>query len=118
MKTFIYKKYGPPEVLELTVMEKPTPKDNEILIKVCATTVTAGDVILRSANFGPVFWLPARIMFGFVKPKITVLGYNLSGEIESVGKEVKQFSVGDQVYGTTTGLKFGANADYTCLPEE
>jgi 2-desacetyl-2-hydroxyethyl bacteriochlorophyllide A dehydrogenase len=118
MKAIVYHKYGSPDVLELKEVDKPVPKDNEILVKVYATTVTAGDVILRSGTFPPLFWLPGRILFGFRKPKRTMLGYELAGEIESVGKDVKLFRKGDQVFGTTTGLSFGSYAEYICLPEE
>jgi NADPH:quinone reductase-like Zn-dependent oxidoreductase len=118
MKAVIYKKYGPPKVLKLTEIKKPIPQDNEILVKIYAATVTAGDVRLRSSDFPPLFWLPARILFGLFKPKKKILGHEFAGVIEEVGKNVSKFKVGDQVFGTTTMLKTGSYADYICLPQE
>jgi len=93
MKTMVCKKYGPPEVLKMEKVSKPIPKDNEILVKIHASTVTAGDVGLRSGMKSLPFLLRlfGRIMFGFRKPKKSILGMELAGEIESVGKEVKLF---------------------------
>lgn len=116
MKAVVYTKYGPPDVLQLTEVEKPIPRDHEVLIKIHATTVTSGDVVLRSAAFPGMMWLPARIMFGLTKPRNKILGHELAGEIESVGKDVTSLKAGDQVFGSM-GLRSGAYAEYTCLPE-
>jgi NADPH:quinone reductase-like Zn-dependent oxidoreductase len=118
MKAIVCTKYGPPEVLQLKEVGKPTPKDSEVLIKIHASTVTSGDVRLRSCTWAPWFWLPARIMFGLMRPRKSIPGNELAGEIEAVGKEIRQFKVGDQVYGIIWNVSFGcANAEYICLPE-
>jgi NADPH:quinone reductase-like Zn-dependent oxidoreductase len=116
VKAVIYTNYGAPEVLHLEEVAKPTPGKDEILIKVFATEVTKADCELRSFRF-PVkwFWLPLRMALGITKPKRQVLGGYFSGEVESVGAHVTDFSPGDAVFGAC-GLRFGAYAQYLCLP--
>ena len=116
MKAVVFEKYGSADVLELKEVQKPTPKDDEVLIRTYATTVTAGDCEIRSFTFPLLFWLPLRIMFGLIRPtRVKILGQELAGEIESVGKDVEQFKEGNQVFAAT-GARFGAYAEYTCLP--
>lgn len=117
MKAIVCTKYGPPEVLQIKEVEKPKIKDDEVLIKIHATTVTAGDVKLRSSDFPFMYWLPSRIMFGLTKPKNKIIGCELAGEIVTVGKNVRNFKTGDQVFGYS-GFTFGANAEYISLHEE
>ena len=117
MKAIVYTKYGSPEVLQLKELEKPTPKDKEVLIRIHATTVSSGDVKLRSFNVGALYWLPMGLYMGFRKPKRQILGDDLAGVVESVGKDVTKFKKGDQVFGTV-GFNMGAHAEYICLPED
>jgi NADPH:quinone reductase-like Zn-dependent oxidoreductase len=119
MKAVIWTKYGPPEVLQLTDLEKPTPKDNEILIKIHATSVTAGDCEMRGMQVGLLYRIFMRLYIGLLKPKrIKILGMELAGEIEKVGKYVESFKEGDKVFAATDFLHIGTYAEYICLPVE
>jgi NADPH:quinone reductase-like Zn-dependent oxidoreductase len=112
MKAIIFTKYGPPEVLQLKEVTKPVPKDNEVLIKIFAVAVGIEDPMQRTGR--PYF---ARIFVGFIKPRISILGTEFAGKIEAVGKNVKLFKKGDEVFGVTDS-KYGCDAEFTCMPEE
>ena len=116
MKAIVCAKFGPPDVLRLQEVAKPTPGDNEVLIRIHATTVTAGDCELRSLKFPIVFRLIIRIYVGLIRRGPMILGQEFAGEIEAVGKEVTRFRKGDSVIGWT-GFSLGAYAEYKCLPE-
>lgn len=116
MKAIICTKYGPPEVLKMKEVERPFPKDDEVLIKIFATAVTASDIFIRGSQIPIQYWIPMRIMMGLTKPRKSIIGLVLAGKIESVGKNIKRFKLGDQVYGLT-GFGLGAYAEYKCMKE-
>jgi NADPH:quinone reductase-like Zn-dependent oxidoreductase len=116
MKAIICTKYGPPEVLQLKEVEKPIPMNNEVCINVHATAVTASDIFIRGCQLPIQYWLPMRLMIGLTKPRKSIIGLVLAGEIESVGADIKRFKAGDQVYGLT-GFGLGAYAEYKCMQE-
>jgi NADPH:quinone reductase-like Zn-dependent oxidoreductase len=119
MKAIVYTQYGSPEVLRLQEVEKPTPRDREVLVKVHATTVTIGDTIMRSLNLPITGWQKymACLILGWRRPKRPVLGMELAGEVESVGRKVTHFKPGDPVFASTFSVNFGGYAEYKCLPE-
>ena len=119
MKAIVWTKFGPPEVLQLQEVDKPQPKDDELLIKIHATTVTVGDCEMRRLDYPLLMGLLVRMYIGFTKPKrITILGMELAGEVEEVGKDVMNFKVGDQVFAATGFMGTGTCAEYICLPEK
>lgn len=117
IKAFICAKYGPPEVLKLVEIDKPVPKDNEVLIRVKATAVNSADIRVRGLKVEGAMKLIMRIVLGFNKPRNPILGVVLSGIVEAVGAKVKKFKVGDEVIAST-GFRFGAYTEYTVLPED
>jgi NADPH:quinone reductase-like Zn-dependent oxidoreductase len=114
MRAAVYRRYGSPEVIRIEEIEKPTPKDHELLVRVRATTVGTWDAEARSFSFPLWFWLPLRLAMGIRRPRWPVLGQELAGDVEAVGKEVTGFSPGDRVFASV-GLGFGAHAEYKCL---
>jgi NADPH:quinone reductase-like Zn-dependent oxidoreductase len=125
MKAIVYTEYGTPDVLQLKEVAKPAPKDNEILIRVHATSVNIGDIWARNfkemtpSRFTMPFplWLPSRMYFGVTRPRINILGNEFAGQVEAAGRDVKRFRKGDQVFGYR-GQRMGANAEYLCMPED
>lgn len=118
MKAVIYTRYGPPGVLKLADVQKPIPSNNEVLIKITATTVTAGDTRMRSFTVPLSYWIPARLFLGIRGPKQTILGMELAGVVDAVGKDVTRFQPGDLVFASTIEHDGGAYAEYICLPED
>ena len=116
MRAIVCTGYGPPDVLQVREVEKPTPKHNEVLIRIRATTVSAADCELRRFDFPGWVWLPIRLWFGLRRPRRPVLGQELAGEIEAVGKDVRSLGKGDRVFAAT-GMGLGAHAEYLCLRE-
>jgi NADPH:quinone reductase-like Zn-dependent oxidoreductase len=117
MRAIVYTDYGSPDVLQLKEVAKPTPKENEILIRIHATTVTSADWRVRSLNMPQGFGLLSRLVFGILKPRQPILGSELAGEVESVGRDVNKFKVGDPVFAFC-GVGMGCYAEYRCVPED
>jgi NADPH:quinone reductase-like Zn-dependent oxidoreductase len=120
VKAIVYEEYGPPEVLRLQDVEKPAPRDDEVLVKIHATTVTIGDTIMRSFSLPAISgWqkFMARLILGWRRPKRHILGMELAGEVESTGRKVTRFKPGQAVFASTFAINFGGHAEYKCLPE-
>ncbi|MGY5876166.1 MAG: NAD(P)-dependent alcohol dehydrogenase [Candidatus Thorarchaeota archaeon] len=118
MKAIVTTKYGPPEVLQLRDVDKPIPAADEVLIKIHMTTVSAGDVKMRSLNLPAGQKLLARLFLGFTKPKKDILGMELAGEVEVIGGDVSKFKIGDRVFGSTLWSGLGGYAQFNCMPED
>ena len=120
MKAVVYTRYGPPEVLRLVDVPKPTPRDHEVLVKVRAATVTIGDTIMRSFNLPIHGWqkIMAQLILGWRKPRRHILGMELAGDVEAAGRRVTRFQPGDPVFASTFAVNFGGHAEYKCLPED
>jgi len=116
MRAVVAERYGPPGVLRLVALEKPSPGKRQVLIRIHATTVAPSDVLIRSGKFPLLFWPIGRALFGLVKPRRLIPGYELAGVIEAVGSEVTRFETGDEVFGAST-WRLSCNAEYICLPE-
>jgi len=118
VKAIVATKYGPPEVLQVQEIPQPIPQEHEILVRVRATTVNAGDCRMRAFDVPPVFWLPGRLLLGITRPKNPVFGMELAGDVAAVGPGVSRFKPGDAVYATTSAVNFGGYAEYKCLRED
>ena len=116
MKAVICTKYGPPEVLQIREVEKPVPKENEVLIRIKTTSLTTADIRIRGANFPWLVWLPMRIIMGFGGPRKKILGVDFAGVVESIGEKVSLFKNGDPVFGSTYPV-MGGHAEFICMPE-
>jgi NADPH:quinone reductase-like Zn-dependent oxidoreductase len=116
MRAVVFDRYGPSEVLHIDEVPTPVPRPNEVRIRVHAAGVSAEDPKLRAFDHPALLWLPVGLLYGFVRPRIRVLGMELAGEVEAIGRDVTRFRVGDHVFGYT-GIRHGAYAEYRCLPE-
>lgn len=117
MKAMIWTAYGPPEVFQLQEVAIPVPKDNEVLIHIFTTTVTAGDCEARAFTFPALFWLPLRLYMGILKPRLKILGQEFAGVIAAVGKDVTRFKTGDEVFGPVD-MNFGTYAEYMTMSSD
>ena len=118
MKAVIYTEYGPPDVLQLQEVAKPTPGNHDVLVKIRATSVTIGDVRMRKFDVPRMQWLFARLYLGILKPKRPILGMEIAGEVEAVGAAVTRFKPGDEVFASTLSVGIGGYAQYKCMPED